>query len=394
MQKLFFVFLLSFVLFFGCEQEQPLAPENDELSISEFEIDGMDCRRFPGINVMTRNIYVGTDVDTVLAATDPTQIPGLVAYAFQMLLSTDFPERAKVLAKEIKRNKPDLIGLQEVSIIRTQSPGDAAIGGTTPAEDTLYNYLHILLAELQSRGLDYYVAGIIQNSDVELPMITGFTPPPDPQPTFDDIRLTDFDVVLAKSDVVVSNVLAANFQIQLEVPIDPNTIIEIPRGYIAVDAEVRGKKYRFVNTHLEAFAEQIRVLQTQELLTALQGDTLTTILVGDMNSPAPSGPSYNMFLGANFRDMWDENRRRIPWESGNTFGHDPDLHNRRSNMYERIDFIMVRPHADYLYDPILSWAKILGTKRRDKTRTGLWPSDHAGIATKLKIPFNRYWARR
>ena len=95
-----------------------------------------------------------------------------------------------------------------------------------------------------------------------------------------------------------------------------------------------------------------------------------------------------------FRDMWVENRRRMPRNEGNTFGHDPDLRNRFSNMYERIDFILVRPHADYLGEPILSVAKILGTKRRDKTRTGLWPSDHAGIAAKLKIPLNRYWARK
>jgi endonuclease/exonuclease/phosphatase family metal-dependent hydrolase len=390
MQKIIFVLFLSFILFFSCQQDQPLSPVNEDATQINLNIEDIECDDSLKVNVMTRNIYVGTDVDAVLAATDPSQIPELVAYAFQMLLSTDFPERAKVLAKEIKRNKPDLVGLQEVSIIRTQSPGDAVIGGTVPAEDTLFNYLEIMLAELQRQGMDYYVAGVIQNSDVELPMFAGGTYP---NFNFDDVRLTDFDVVLAKSDVVVSNVTEANFAARLYVPIDSTTFIEIPRGYIAVDAEVRGKDYRFVNTHFEAFAESIRVAQTQELLAALQGDTLTTILVGDMNSPAPTGPAYNMLLGDNFRDMWFENRRRNRRETGNTFGHDPDLRNRHSNMYERIDFIMVRPHADYLGEPILSLTKILGTKKRDKTKTGLWPSDHAGIAAKLKIPHPGYWGR-
>ena len=124
MNKTIFVVLLSFILFVSCQQEQPLSPTLDNVSESDLVIDGMECEDSLKINVMTRNIYVGTDVDTVLSATDPNQIPQLVAYAFQMLLDTDFPERAKVLAKEIKRNKPDLVGLQEVSIIRTQSPGD------------------------------------------------------------------------------------------------------------------------------------------------------------------------------------------------------------------------------------------------------------------------------
>lgn len=388
MQKFIFVFLLSFILFVSCQTDQPLSPALNETPQNDFVIDDTECDGSLKIRVMTRNIYVGTDVDTVLSATDPNQIPQLVTYAFQMLLSTDFPERAKVLAKEIKRNKPDLVGLQEVSIIRTQSPGDAIIGGTIPAEDTLFNYLNILMAELQRQGMDYYVAGIIQNSDVELPMLTGVNPF-----TFDDVRLTDFDVVLARSNVAVSNVVEANFVTRLVIPIDSTTFIEIPRGFVAVDAEVRGESCRFVNTHLEAFFEPIRVAQAQELLAALQSETLTTILVGDLNSIAPLGPAYQMLLGADFRDMWIEKRNTMPWEDGFTFGHDPDLRNRFSNMTERIDYILVRPHADYLTDPILSLTKILGKKRRDRTRTGLWPSDHAGLAAMLKIPKSRRWRR-
>ena len=117
--------------------------------------------RAPNVKVMTRNIYVGTDVDVVLAAQNPEQVPVLVAQAFQTLLATNFQERAKALADEIKRNRPHLVGLQEVSLIRTQSPGDAVVGGTTPAETVLFDYLAILMDALKKRGLRYRVAGII-----------------------------------------------------------------------------------------------------------------------------------------------------------------------------------------------------------------------------------------
>ena len=36
---------------------------------------------------------------------------------------TDFPARAEALADEIKANRPDLIGLQEVTAWETSGPG-------------------------------------------------------------------------------------------------------------------------------------------------------------------------------------------------------------------------------------------------------------------------------
>ena len=79
------------------------------------------------IRVMTRNIYIGTDVDVILSAPDPTQIPVLTAQAFQEWQSTNFPERARSLAIEIALTRPDVIGLQEAFTIRLQSPGDATL---------------------------------------------------------------------------------------------------------------------------------------------------------------------------------------------------------------------------------------------------------------------------
>src|SRR5262245_26311095 len=110
------------------------------------------------IRVMTQNVYYGFDVGPLLAAQDPAEIPILAAQAFQQLVATDFAERAGAMADEIAQRRPHLIGLQEIALIRIQSPGDAVAGGTSPAETVLFDHLEILMSALASRGLDYRVA--------------------------------------------------------------------------------------------------------------------------------------------------------------------------------------------------------------------------------------------
>jgi len=61
------------------------------------------------VGVMTQNLYVGTDVDAVLAAlmtSDPgDDVPALFA-AIETLEKTDFPTRAGAIADEIARERP------------------------------------------------------------------------------------------------------------------------------------------------------------------------------------------------------------------------------------------------------------------------------------------------
>ena len=97
------------------------------------------------VKVMTQNLYLGADIFKVVDAAyipdpnnptgppipnpDPLAIPTAVAELFQTIQYTNFPERAEAIANEIWFHKPQLIGLQEVSIFYLQSPGDAAYGG-------------------------------------------------------------------------------------------------------------------------------------------------------------------------------------------------------------------------------------------------------------------------
>ncbi len=50
--------------------------------------------------VITRNIYVGANMDEIMAAKDPSQIPVLAAKAFAAMQATNFPERAAAEPKQ------------------------------------------------------------------------------------------------------------------------------------------------------------------------------------------------------------------------------------------------------------------------------------------------------
>jgi endonuclease/exonuclease/phosphatase family metal-dependent hydrolase len=334
-----------------------------------------DSSAAPNAVVMTQNVYYGFDVGPLLAAGSPEEIPVLAAQAFQQLLGTDFPERAAAMADKIARERPHLIGLQEVALIRYQSPGDAVAGGQAPAETALYDYLAILLDALAVRGLDYRVAGKIQNVDVELPMLVGLDPL-----AFDDIRLTDFDVVLARGDVALSNVVEANFAARAFVP---SLGLEIPRGYVAVDADLGGgRTCRFVSTHLEDVPfDDIQRAQAEELAAALAPETKTVMLVGDFNSPAPAGATYRFLAAQGYSDAWTMGRAAHR-SAGLTWGHDPDLRNANDAMTQRLDLVLARSAFTSLGT---SSVEVWGDDLDERTATGMWPSDHAGVIARWVV---------
>ena len=334
------------------------------------------------VTVMTWNVYVGTNVDNVIAASDPQEIPFLVAEAFQTLLATNFTERAEAFVSEMERTKPHLVGLQEISTIRVQSPSDLVLGGTQLPEDVLFDYLAILMDAVAARGLDYRVAAVVQDTDVELPMFTGAGPLP-----FDDIRLTDFDVILVRGDVAISDVVARNYAARFSVPTAGGGSFDILRGFTAVSATVGQRTYRFVNTHLEPDVQAVKDAQAAELIAEFENETHPVILVGDLNTRAPEGITYNTFLGAAYADAWDH-RVGSDDETGFTANHPDDLRSETVNLEKRIDFILVRNVAGGSGRSVLGsvFATVVGDELADRTPSGLWPSDHAAVVARLVLP--------
>ena len=352
MKTVFSLFILLFVLS-GCEKlTNPLVPHANILDMEP-------------LTVITYNVYVGADIAPVLLTTDPQKFPIEVANTYNQIIASNFPSRANGIAKSIKTYHPHVIGLQEVVLLRRQTPGDQINGGQVPAEDVVLDFLQLLMDALQAEGLAYTVAAQVQNADAELAMRSGNT--------YDDVRLTDFDVILVRSDVVVSRVTTANYDARFPFV---NLGFELTRGYVAVDATVSGITYRVVNTHLEAFPEGIRVAQVKELVTILNDEPLPIILLGDFNA-SPDSTAYQHLLSAGYVDVWP-----IGGEGkGATCCQDNIFQNEKSDRSIRIDHIFVRNME-------VSAAVVVhtvGDTAADRLPLGLWPSDHAGVVAQLSI---------
>ncbi|MEJ2545767.1 MAG: hypothetical protein P8Y99_17020 [Calditrichaceae bacterium] len=190
---------------------------------------------------------------------------------------------------------------------------------------------------------------------------------------------------MARKDVVVSNETEQNYQVNL---IISDLGLELKRGFVAVDAQIGQASYRFVNTHLEPFYLPVRQAQMSELLSSLSGEDLPVIMVGDFNTQAPYGNTYNYVISNGFTDIWGGNV--LPFNpEGLTYGHDPDLRNEFPDFWERIDFIFTRDGMNGSVFRDRNIAIVVGDEQFNRTESGLWPSDHAGVVAQLKIVPNR-----
>ena len=355
--KVKFLYFLLVVSFLGCEKiELPIIRDPGSThTLTD-----------TSVSVMTYNVYLGSSVESVLGVENLLQVPTEVANVYNNFIASDFPSRAKGIAASIKAHQPDLVGLQEMSLIRRQVPGDRIAGGLVPAEQVVMDFRTILLDALRAEGLDYRIVAEVENIDVEMPMFT--------DTDIVDVRLTDYDVILAHSSVSVSRPTAVNFSSVYEVEM---LGLAVKRGYAAVDATVGQRIFRFVNTHLEAFSEEVRVAQTRELVESLSDETLPIILLGDFNTPASEGVAYQLLIDAEYIDTW-----RVEFGGiGNTCCQDADLLNAVSGHVKRIDHIFV---CNWGKEVTVLWANTIGDTPSDRLASGAWHSDHAGVLARIK----------
>lgn len=377
MSRKWFALGLTLVLV-GCADDQVAAPTGDQRAFAKQNASTK-------LTVMTRNMYVGADVDPIISAS-PEQVPFVVAQAWATLLRTNYPVRASMLADEILKTQPHLIGLQEVSLIRTQTPSDIVVApGETPnyapnATTVAFDFLPTLLAELAARGLSYTVASIIENTDVEVPRFDGVV---GGNPTFSDVRLTDFDAILVRDGVQWGSPESAKYGTALPVSL----LITIYRGWTSIVVTLDGAEHRFVNTHLESGNHQVRYAQAAELAYGVLGDEgRPVILVGDLNSgpgravETGENPAYLVFTGAGFTDLWGTSQKTA--KAGYTCCNAADLSNTKPSHTQRIDWILWRRTQTGS-----SWKTLLvGDGPGDFGRNRLWPSDHAGVVAEITFP--------
>lgn len=308
----------------------------------------------PEVVVMSRNLYLGADLAPLFEATGDN-LAATARSTYDQLEASDVEARMKVLAEEIEDAEPDLVALQEATLWRTQGEGAAA-----PTDH--YDFVTLLLGHLDGA---YEVAASVDGFSGGLPV-----------PSVGIVTMQDRDIILVRRDagIEVANPQHGQFDAMLTVDI-AGAAIDVVRGWASVEATVDGRSFRFLATHLEAFDDEVRDAQQEELL-ALVGDE-PTLLLGDLNSASEGegDEAYEAALAAGFEDVWTAQGDE---RDGLTCCYDADL--RGGSLDVRIDYVLYAGAFE------VERAEVVGASPSSRTSSGRWASDHAGVVATLRLP--------
>jgi hypothetical protein len=361
------------------------------------------------LTVMTRNLYLGADLSPALEASNVNDAVDAAYRIEQQVHRTQFPSvRAAELASEIKKQKPDIVGLQEGAWWRTGPYDLSAVtsGPKATQTDPLGgDFLNDLLGQLNTgkkkgkngkKPLRYQIAVVKPEFDFELPVNQGSGGLGACPAQCHNERLTMRDAILVKKGVKTSGATAGTFNTLLRVKVGGVINVDVTRGWAAVNAKVNGKKVHVVDSHLEAFDSAanntgsdgktypkggIREAQAKQLV-APGGPTaskLPTILLGDFNSDSPVhgdqvDPGDALAYRALLAGGWSERALTPP-----PFGcclQDPNLNDpSTAGITHRVDHIMSNSNK-------------VKFKKGGLTTTyanGLHSSDHFGLWSRLQV---------
>ena len=332
----------------------------------------------PGLpmTVMTRNLYLGTALNDLVGVSSLAELAAAVDEDWAHVLANDFPTRAGALADEIVSARPDVVGLQEVTLYRDQTPSDLRAHPGPNATHVVLDLLAILRTELDARGTPYIPVATSTNADLEVSRS-------DAEDGLVDVRITDRDVILVRSDVAdqVSNPLDSHYTAVRRLPSWPRPIAST-RGWASIDySPDRRTTVRILTTHLEVSgprAGRIQERQAQEALTLIAASPHPVIALGDFNAPV-DGPGTDTYarLTEVLDDAWTSAR---PADPGPTCCQAELLDNAVGQENVRFDLVLVPE----------------GWRVRSVARTGaepfrtapppLWASDHVGVTARVTVP--------
>lgn len=374
--------LLTGLVACDVEQETPVEPD--------LGIFGGDGWGRDGFEVYTQNLYLGGN-------TSPLFDPAVIADDFALLQAvgvfwndvqlSDVPARMAEIANQIAFRSPDVVGVQEALQFATLGPD------LRPDGATVIDFLGALEAAIADKGLPYEKAVVKATTSSALPLQVDLGTGQVTQ----YLGFTDRLAIFKRTDVELLEADSAKYAANIEV-IPGQVFIE--RGWTRATVEHDGVAHHVVNTHLETQdVRPIHDLQAVELMGVVDALDGVTVLVGDLNSDAAGvegdrswTPTYGNLIEAGFADVW-ELAPRSRWDQGFTCCQADDLRNVRSELDERIDFVLVRS-SDGEQPPRglargLYRANVVGDRWWDKTPSGLWPSDHAGIVATIFQPRER-----
>lgn len=309
----------------------------------------------PTIRVATYNLYLGADVTVIFGVSSQEDLANRARAVRDQVLATDFVGRAAAIARVLVRERVDLVGLQEVSRW-SRTVEDSGEGRV----EVWLDFLEALLEALATEGAGYDVHACTANFRGGAAI-----------PGEGETSVLGHNVILVRrgSGVRVTDERVGDFSRTLDIRTGmPELVLNVARSWGLVDVDVHGRSLRFVNTHLEAWDEEVRAAQREELLDAVGDIAGPVVVVGDFNAePETVG------MPPEYADAW-----AVAGDgTGSTCGQAADLLGP-SALASRIDYVWVR-------DAQVAGCRVVGERPEDRTASGLWPSDHACVVADVIV---------
>lgn len=273
-----------------------VAPAAAEPDVTD-AADALDAGGTGTVTVLSRNLYLGADVAIALELLP--DMPAAAQFMWEQVAATDIDARVDLLAAEVARERPAVIGLQEATRWRCR-PGNLG------RVETVFDFTAAFLAATRAAGVPYVLAAADQDTALQhgyripaLPLLSRVEDPASFQPRFGtDTATCGFDLadaLLVRGDLAERVVAAGGRDFSDRYTVVP-TVLTIDRGYAWADLALEGGTVRFVTTHLEALWDPGEVphsaRQARQLLEDLADTTTPVVLLGDINADPrdPRGP--------------------------------------------------------------------------------------------------------
>ena len=351
------------------------------------------------LKVQTYNVNLGADLTPLFGATSLATLQTAAAQVYADVVASKPDERMRAIARIIARQRPDVVGLQEVAQwqLATYSAYPYVVG----PYQTTYDFLGLLLDDLAALGVRYHAVSTNVTFD------SGKTDPvplpiPIPISYTTAARYIDRNVVLVSQQLAkhatTTNAHNANYQATFKVSL-LGAPVWVGRGWASIDITQRGRTFRFFDTHLEAYGttalkDNIRNPQAVELAATVTSSPYPTITVGDFNArptmcatwrQPPQAEdantvAYATLQGAGLNESWPLVHPRAPCDPASWTSGQDSLTGPTSTLTHRIDDVFLSAGFSALK------SFVVGDTAPERTQpNGLWPSDHASTVAKVRL---------
>ena len=337
--------------------EDRLVPSAGIRPFFRHEVEGPGEDATDPLSVVTYSVDPGSHLAPLLAAPSPQALPAAMSQVWAEVLASDIPDRARVIARDIARAGPDVIGLEGAA---AWSVNGAAV----------FDFLRLVQRDLRAFGHPYAVASRAAVNVVQLPDAAG-----------NQIDELDQTAVLVSAGMGLRDfatvhprqgVFTAASSVQIGGPQGP--VLSLPGTWASVDfvnTENGLHNFRFVAVHLDGLDPAVNGAQAAELLAGPGHTGRPVIFVGDFGFAPAVSLSYQEITQSNFIDAWMPHHAADPGFTST----EPDLLDPGRGLQARTDLVFYSSGVDI--NEVT--ASLLGFRASDRTPSGLLPSDHAGV---------------